>query len=147
MDMIAAYTDVGSYQGAAALCGVGPKTVKRAVERAQRTEPPARTHRPRNTDGVSDVVAKRVEATDGRISAKRLLPEARAAGFAGSARNFRRLVAAAKAEWRRAPPGAPARRVAAGRDAHHRLGIDRPAACLLRRAGLEPRPLRALRRG
>ncbi len=101
MDMIAAYTDVGSYRGAAALCGVDPKTVKRAVERAQRTEPPARANRPRNTDGVSDVVAKRVEATEGRISAKRLLPEARAAGFAGSARNFRRLVAAAKAEWRR----------------------------------------------
>ena len=101
MDMIAAYTDVGGYRGAAALCGVDPKTVKRAVERAQRTEPPARANRPRNTDGVSDVVAKRVEATEGRISAKRLLPEARAAGFAGSARNFRRLVAAAKAEWRR----------------------------------------------
>ncbi len=39
MDMIAAYTDVGSYRGAAALCGCDPKTVKRAVERAQRTEP------------------------------------------------------------------------------------------------------------
>ena len=101
MDMIAAYTDVGSYRGAAALCGCDPKTVKRAVERAQGTEPQAKADRPRNTDGVRDVVAKRVEATDGRISAKRLLPEARAAGFTGSARNFRRLVAAAKAEWRR----------------------------------------------
>ena len=101
MDMIAAYTDVGSYRGAAALCGCDPKTVKRAVERAQRSEPPAKSGRPRNTDGVRDVVAKRVEATEGRISAKRLLPEARAAGYVGSARNFRRLVAAAKAEWRR----------------------------------------------
>ncbi len=101
MDMIAAYTDVGSYRGAAALCGCDPKTVKRAVERAQRSEPPAKSGRPRNTDGVRDVVAKRVEATEGRISAKRLLPEARAAGYVGSARNFRRLVAAAKADWRR----------------------------------------------
>ena len=101
MDMIAAYTDVGSYRAAAALCGCDPKTVKRAVERAQRTEPPARANRARNTDGVSDVVAKRVEVTNGRISAKRLLPEARAAGYVGSARNFRRLVAAAKVEWRR----------------------------------------------
>jgi transposase len=41
-----------------------------------------------------------VKATAGRISAKRLLPAARAAGYAGSARNFRRLVAAAKQEWR-----------------------------------------------
>ncbi len=38
---------------------------------------------------------------DGRISAKRLLPAARAAGYEGSARNFRRAVAAAKADWRR----------------------------------------------
>ena len=38
--------------------------------------------------------------TKGRISAKRLLPVARAAGYAGSARNFRRLVAEAKAQWR-----------------------------------------------
>jgi hypothetical protein len=50
MDMIAAYSDVGSYRGAAALCGRDPKTVKRAVERAQGTEPPARADRPRNTD-------------------------------------------------------------------------------------------------
>ncbi len=101
MDMIAAYTDVGSYRGAAAICGVDPKTVKRAVERAQRTEPAGRADRLRNTDGVRGVVAKRIEDTDGRISAKRLLPEARAAGFTGSARNFRRLVASARFEWRR----------------------------------------------
>jgi hypothetical protein len=29
MDMIAAYNDVGSYRGAAAICGVDHKTVKR----------------------------------------------------------------------------------------------------------------------
>jgi hypothetical protein len=32
MDMIAAYLDLGSYRGAAALCGGDQKTVKRAVE-------------------------------------------------------------------------------------------------------------------
>jgi transposase len=42
-----------------------------------------------------------VEQTQGRISAKRLLPAARAAGYAGSDRNFRRLVAEARASWRR----------------------------------------------
>src|SRR5262249_13138457 len=47
------------------------------------------------------LVAERVEKTSGRISAKRLLPAARAAGYAGSPRNFRRLVAAAKQAWRR----------------------------------------------
>ena len=34
------------------------------------------------------------------MSAKRLLPVARAAGYTGSARNFRRLVAEVKAQWR-----------------------------------------------
>jgi hypothetical protein len=99
MDMVAAYTDVGSYRGAAELCGVDPKTVKRAVTRAQGAAP-GRSERTRNYDVVVDVVAKRVDKTHGRISAKRLLPEAVAAGYSGSARNFRRLVAKAKNDWR-----------------------------------------------
>ena len=49
------------------------------------------------TTSVAALVAERVEKTSGRISAKRLLPAARAAGYAGSDRNFRRLVAAEKA--------------------------------------------------
>ena len=55
----------------------------------------------RNTDVARDVIAEKIRATDGRISAKRLLPIARAAGYEGSARNFRRAVAEAKAKWRR----------------------------------------------
>ena len=92
MDMIGAYTDVGSFRGAAAICGVDPKTVKLAVLKAQGVSP-GRAERARNYDVVFDVVVKRVEKTHARISAKRLLPEARAAGYSGSARNFRRLVA------------------------------------------------------
>jgi transposase len=53
-----------------------------------------------NYDTVADIVAERVAKTNGLISAKRLLPAARAAGYAGSARNFRRLVAKAKKAWR-----------------------------------------------
>jgi hypothetical protein len=49
-------------------------------------------------------VAERVAKTSGRISAKRLLPQAQAAAYAGSARNFRWLVASVKAEWRRGQP-------------------------------------------
>ena len=102
MDIIAAYREVGTYRGAAAICGTTHKTVKRVVERAQSGGTcPERKPRERNYDPVADVVAERVKKTKGRISAKRLLPEARAAGYAGSPRNFRRLVAAAKAEWRR----------------------------------------------
>ena len=76
-----------------------------------------------------------------------LLPVVRAAGYAGSARNLRRAVAEAKAKWRRRPsPGTSARGVGAGRHAGVRLGGDRPAVRVLRRAGLEPVPLRVLRR-
>ena len=47
------------------------------------------------------LVAERVDKTPARIWAKRLLPAARAAGYAGSPRNCRRLVAARKHLWRR----------------------------------------------
>lgn len=37
----------------------------------------------------------------GRITARRLLPEPRAAGYAGSARNFRRVLSRVKADFKR----------------------------------------------
>jgi transposase len=102
MDIVNAYAALGSYRAAAALCRTTHKTVKRVVER-RRTGTEAATRRlprPRNTEGVRDLIAERVQATDGRITAKRLLPVAQAAGYTGSARNFRRAVAEAKAAWR-----------------------------------------------
>jgi transposase len=102
MDIIAAYREVGTYRGAAAMCGTTHKTVRRVIERQQAGgKAPAGVPRTRNYDVVAELVAEKVAATSGRISAKRLLPAARAAGYAGSARNFRRLVAAAKQTWRR----------------------------------------------
>ena len=96
MDVIAAFREVGSYRGAAEICGTTHKTVKRIVIAQQQGWPEGlevRRSRPQNFDCVADLVAERVEKTQGRISAKRLLPKARAAGYVGSARNFRRLVA------------------------------------------------------
>jgi transposase len=102
MDIIAAYRQVGTYRGAAAMCGTTHKTVKRVIERAEAGGGrPERRPRKRNYESVADLVADRVRATSGRISAKRLLPAARAAGYEGSPRNFRRLVAEAKGAWRR----------------------------------------------
>jgi hypothetical protein len=104
LDIVNAYVELGSYRAAAELCGTTHKTVRRVVERhragtlGQRSRPP---RRPRNTDQVTDLIARRVKETNGRISAKRLLPEARAAGYVGSARNFRRAVAPIRADWRR----------------------------------------------
>jgi len=102
MDIISAYREVGTYRGAAAISGTTPKTVRRVIARYESGgAPPIRVPRGRNYDGVSELVAERVERSKGRITAKRLLPAARAAGFEGSARNFRRLVSARKALWRR----------------------------------------------
>jgi transposase len=101
MDVIAAYESVGTFRGAAELCGTTHKTVKRIVAAQQRAEQPERKDRGHNYDAVADLVAERVAKTQGRISAKRLLPAARIAGYEGSPRNFRRLVAEAKQGWRR----------------------------------------------
>jgi transposase len=101
LDVITAYREVGSYRGAAAICGTTHKTVKRIVERHEAGgQRPARPVRPANYEAVRELVAGKVEQTRGRISAKRLLPVVRAAGYDGSARNFRRLVAAEKSTWR-----------------------------------------------
>ena len=103
MDIVAAYEQVGTFRGAAGLCGTTHKTVKRVIERRQAGEDfdTPRRQLPRNTDVVATVIEVKVRATDGRISAKRLLAVARTAGYTGSARNFRRAVAEAKATWRR----------------------------------------------
>jgi transposase len=104
MDVIAAYRDVGTYRGAAEICGTTHKTVKRIIEAHEATSrgeaPEPRVARSKNYESVADLVAEGVKRTAGKISAKRLLPTARAAGYAGSERNFRRLVADAKREWR-----------------------------------------------
>jgi transposase len=101
MDIISAYQQVGSYRGAAELCGTTPKTVKRVVKKFESGEgSPLRAERAHNFDAVAELVAERVEKSQGRMSAKRMLPIARAAGYDGSPRNFRRLVAKAKVLWR-----------------------------------------------
>jgi hypothetical protein len=101
MEIVNAYAAVGTYRGAAALCGTTHKTVKRMLERRQAGQLEPRVPPPSNTAEVEGLIAKRVQATDGRISAKRLLPVARKAGYTGSPRNFRRAVAAAKTTWKR----------------------------------------------
>jgi len=104
MDIISAYQQLGSYRAAAELCGTTHKTVKRVVEKFEADQaghrPPPRVERPHDYDAVAGLVAERVEKSGGRILAKRLLPTARAAGYQGSDRNFRRLVADAKVLWR-----------------------------------------------
>src|SRR5450759_5249763 len=114
MTIIAAYQDSGTYRGAAAICGTTPKTVKRVIQRAEAggVRPPPK-ERARNFEVVTDLVAERVKKSSGRITAKRLLPAARAAGYTGSdlppaGRGGQEGVAG------RSPPGPPAGGVVPG---------------------------------
>ena len=98
LDIVTAYREVGTYRGAAEMCGVTHKTVKRVVERQQAAAD--RVARRRNYESVRALVATKIDDTKGRISAKRLLPAATAAGYEGSDRNFRRLVAQERSKYR-----------------------------------------------
>ncbi len=89
MDIISAYREAGTYWGAAAISGTSPKTVKRVIARHEAGGGArVRSPRVRNYDAVTGLVAERVDKTSARISAKRLLPAARAAGYSGSPRNL-----------------------------------------------------------
>jgi transposase len=100
--MIALYEELGSYRAVAAIMRCDHKTVKRYVELAgeQGQLAPVR-HRARITDEFTELIRSRVEKTEAKITAKRLLRDVRAAGYEGSARSLRRAVAAEKAAYRR----------------------------------------------
>ena len=110
LDVITAYREVGTYRGAAVICGVTHKTVKRIVTRDDAVR--ERVERRRNYESVRGLVTKALEDTSGKLSAKHLLVKARAAGYEGSDRNFRRLVATERATYRQALARAGGRRPA-----------------------------------
>ena len=121
LDIVTAYREVGTYRGAAEMCGVTHKTVSRVVQRAEAAE--QRAARRRNYESVRMLVATKIEDTKGKISAKRLLPAARAAGYQGSDRTFRRLVATARSKSRQVPVRERSRRPAVWAPGEH-LVID-----------------------
>jgi hypothetical protein len=103
LDIINAYEETGSLRAATALCGTTHKTVKRVMARREHGQCPGRRRVPQPdvAEPFTDLIYQKVKSTDGRITAKRLLPVAWAAGYGGSARTFRRAVAAQKALWRK----------------------------------------------
>lgn len=121
LDIVTAYREVGSYRGAGEICGVTHKTVKRVVERTEAAE--QRTARRRNYESVRSLVAAKIADTKGRISAKRVMPAARAAGYEGSDRNFRRLVAQERSRYWQAQARERSRRPAVWSPGEH-LVID-----------------------
>ena len=116
MDIVTAYGLVGTYRGAAQICDTTHRTVSKVVReelaRMSGQPLPARKDRVSNTQVARDVVVEKVTASKGKISAKRLLPVARAAGYKGSDRNFRRLVAEVKRQFRQAQARSSGRRPA-----------------------------------
>ncbi|MDQ6688795.1 MAG: IS21 family transposase, partial [Actinomycetota bacterium] len=121
MDVITAYREVGTYRGAAEVCGVTHKTVRRIVENDDAAA--QWVARKKNYEGVRPVVAQAMVDTKGRISALRLLPRAVAAGYEGSDRNFRRLVAQERGKYRQGLAIARSRRPAVWTPGEH-LVID-----------------------
>jgi hypothetical protein len=84
MDIISACREGGTYRGAAVISGTTHKTVKRVIARHEAGAGPARrVPRARDYDAVAGLVAARVKASSGRISAKRLLPAARPSATRG----------------------------------------------------------------
>src|SRR5690606_41975099 len=95
MDVVSVDRDVGSYRAAGEICGVDPKTVKRVVAAQEAGELEEGTSRRRrevakDTDVVRDLVAKRGADRKAGITAKRLLPDASAAGDGGAGRTVAR---------------------------------------------------------
>ena len=121
LDVITAFRQVGTYRGAAEMCGVDPKTVKKVVERGEVAE--QRVAHRKNYESVRALVAREIDDTKGKISAKRLPPKVRAAGFEGSPRNFRRLVATERSKYRQGLARARSRRPAVWSPGEH-LVID-----------------------
>lgn len=121
LDIVTAYREVGTYRGAAEMCGVTHKTVSRVINRAEAAQ--VRAAGRRNYESVRPLVAARIEATKGKVSAKRLLPEAAGAGYEGSDRNFRRLVAQERSKYRQGQAQACGRRPAVWSPGEH-LVID-----------------------
>src|SRR5436190_11775483 len=101
MDIVNAYQAVGTYRGAAALCGTTHKTVRRVIERRARGQ----VGRASTGEAVAapelSIIEDRVRRSDGRISAKRLLPVVTAAGYTGSLRTLQRAVKGVKEQWKR----------------------------------------------
>jgi len=70
------YQELGSYRAAASLCGTTDKTMKRVLARRRngnyeyRARPPVAG----KTEIARELVTEKVRATDGLITAKRLLP-------------------------------------------------------------------------
>src|SRR2546423_14496911 len=86
MEIVNAYELVGTYRGAAALCGTTAKTVKRVLGRRTVGQVGRRpsTPRMRNTAAIVPLITQSIRTTGRRISAKPLPVLAQEEGCSGS---------------------------------------------------------------
>jgi hypothetical protein len=127
IDIIAAYREAGTFRRATHIAETH-KTVRQVIERHEAADGVLlRVSHGHNWDGVVGLVAERVEKTQGWISAKRLLPAGRAAGFGRSDRNLHWLVAEQMRVWRREhlKVGVDAEPRTYSHRHHHHLPFDR----------------------
>ena len=103
MEILEAFNLTKSYRAAAALCGVDHHTVAAKVAaRAAGLDPAVGVERAGVADGFADKIDAWVEQSQGLVRADVVHDKLVAMGFDGSDRTTRRVVAAAKAKWRRA---------------------------------------------
>jgi hypothetical protein len=71
LDIINAYEETGSLRAAAALCGTTRKIVKRVLDRREGGQRPSRRRaaEPGLAEPFTALIAAKVKATDGRITA------------------------------------------------------------------------------
>jgi transposase len=93
------YEELGSFRAVAEILGCDHKTVKAHVLRNIERRP---IQRGSVADPFRQVIQDKLEATHGKIRAKALFRIVRGAGYEGSARTLRRVVAVERAAWRSA---------------------------------------------
>jgi len=93
------YEELGSFRAVAEVIGCDHKTVKAHVLRNAERLP---LQRGSVADPFVDVIRGKLESTSGKITAKALFRIVRSAGYEGSARTLRRVVAKERAAWRSA---------------------------------------------
>ena len=146
MDVLAAYRDVGTYRGAAEMCGTTHKTVRGSSTARGRRCRADRKARGRNYDVVAELVADQVSETNGRITAKRLLPVARPPAMTGRPATSGGWSPSQKAGGARDIIGAGGRRCGRRVTRWSSTGVAGRAARVLRGVGLVAGAVRALRR-
>jgi len=93
------YEELGTYRAVAAVVGCDHKTVKAWLERSRRGPAAAVVARGRATDPYLGLIRERVDTTQGRVKAKRLLKLLRAAGYRASLRTLQRALRVEKRSW------------------------------------------------